>query len=77
MLTKRELHGCEKLFLTLNASDWNPYCKSYECNKLSMLEFEGSMCEPSLRSKHQVVFENKDDEMTDLAYTMASINAIY
>ena len=27
---ERELNECEKLFLTLDSSDWNSYCQSYE-----------------------------------------------
>jgi len=40
-----------------------------------MLDFEGNMSEPSQRLKYQVVFEEKDYEMTDLAYDMASVSA--
>ena len=40
-----------------------------------MLYFEGSISEPSRRSKHQVVFEDEDDEITDLAYSMSLVSA--
>ena len=40
-----------------------------------MIVFEGNLCKPSWRSKHQVVFEDEDDEMTDLASTMSSVFA--
>ena len=42
-----------------------------------MIEFEGSMSEPSRRSTHQVVFEDEDDEMNDLDFTMASVSSSY
>ena len=70
--TERELNECEKVFLTPDASDWNPHCKSYELNERSMLDFEGNLSEPSRRLNHQVVFEDEDD---DWASTMASVSA--
>ena len=71
--TPKELYECEKLFLTPDSSDWNPHCKSYERNERSMLDFEGNMSEPSRRTSHQVVFEDDDDDMVDLACAMANI----
>ena len=73
--TKREIHECEKLFLTPDSSDWNPHCQSYKRNEGSILGFEGNMSDPFRRSMHQVVFENEDDEIIDLASTMASVSA--
>jgi len=43
--TERELHECEKVSLTPDASDWNPHCNSYEQNERSMLDFEGNLSE--------------------------------
>ena len=40
-----------------------------------MLDFEGNMSEHSLRSKHQVLFEDEDDDATDLAFSMTSVSA--
>ena len=74
--TERELHECRKSFLTPDSSGWNPHCQSYERNEQSMLDFESEMPEPSRRSKHQVVFEDKDDEMIDLDSAMVSVSAI-
>ena len=72
--TERQLHGCEKLFLTPYSSDWNPHCQSYERNEQSMLGFEGNISEPSRRSNNRVVLENEnDDVMSELASTMASV----
>ena len=39
--SERELHECDKIFLTPDSSDWNPHCQSYELNERSMLDFEG------------------------------------
>ena len=75
MTTEREVNEPEKLLATPDLSDWNPQCQSYERNERSMLYFEGNMSEPSRRSKHQVVFEEEDDEITGLASTMASVSA--
>ena len=40
-----------------------------------MIDFEGVTSEPSRRSKHQIMFEDEDDDTTDLASTMASVSA--
>ena len=40
-----------------------------------MFDFEGNMSGSSRRLNHQVMFEDEDDEMTDLASTMASVSA--
>ena len=64
-----------KIFLTPCSSDWNPHCQFNERNELSMLDFEGNMYDPSRRSKYQVVFEDEDCDMNDLASTMASVTA--
>ena len=37
-----------------------------------MLDLEGNISELSWRSKHQVVFQEDDDDTTDLAYSIAS-----
>ena len=68
--TKTELHECEKLLLTPDSSDCITQCQSYECNERSMLDFEGSMSEPSWRSKNQFVFEDDCNDVTDLASTI-------
>ena len=74
MPTGTELHECEKLSLTPDSCGWNPQCKSYKRNEQSMIDFEGNMCEPSRRLDHQVVLEKKDDAITDLSSTMASVS---
>ena len=71
---ERELHECEKVFLTPDSSDWNPQCPSYKRNERQMLDFEGNISEPSRRSKYQIVFEDEDDEMIDLASDMVSVS---
>ena len=39
-----------------------------------MLDFEGNISEPYRRSKHQVVFEDEDDDMIDLVSDIASVS---
>ena len=39
-----------------------------------MIDFEGRMSKPSWRSKHQVVFEEEDDDVCDLAHCIASVS---
>ena len=74
MPTTKELHECEKVFISPDSSDWNPHCKSYERNERSMLDFEGNMSEPSRRTSHKVVFEDEDTDLADLASAIASIS---
>ena len=38
-----------------------------------MIEFECNLSEPSRRLNHQVVFEEEDDDLIELASTMASV----
>ena len=40
-----------------------------------MLDFERNMSETSRRLNHQVMFEDGDNEVSDLASTMASVSA--
>ena len=39
-----------------------------------MLHFEGNIYEPSWRSEHQIVFEQEDNDVTDLNYSMLSVS---
>ena len=39
-----------------------------------MIDFEGNMSEPSRRSKHLVAFEDEDDDVNDLDYSITSIS---
>ena len=39
MPTATELYDCDKVFLTPDASDWNPHCLSFERNERSMLNY--------------------------------------
>ena len=73
--TERELHKCEKVFLTPDSSDWNPHYQSYKRNERSILDFEGNMSEPFRRSKHQFVFKDEADEFISMASAMASVSA--
>ena len=63
------------MLLIHNSSDWNTHYQFYGHNKRSMLDFEGNMSEPSSRLMDQVVFEEEDDYMTNLASTMALVIA--
>jgi len=72
--TLKELHECEKIFLTPDSNDWNPHCSSYERNERAMLDYEGNMSEPDRRTSHRVVFEDEDINMTDSSSEIASVN---
>lgn len=38
-----ELMSCDKIFVTPDSSEWNPYCESFSLNEESMLDYEGQM----------------------------------
>ena len=57
-----ELYQCKKLFLTPDASDWNPHCTSFASNERSMLDFRGEIAEKSRWLKKPQLFENDDDD---------------
>ena len=37
--TQDELSSCDKIFLTLYAQQWSPYCTSFELNKRYMINY--------------------------------------
>ena len=57
-----ELFQFKKLFLTPDASDWNPHCTSFASNERSMLDFRGEISEKSRWLKDPQIFENNDDD---------------
>ena len=62
-----ELQECEKVFITPDASDWNPHCLSYENNENSMLDFHGEMTDVSMRDSDEVIFpEGTLDDLYEL-----------
>ena len=71
--TLKKLYECEKVSLSLNSADWNPYCKSYERNEWSILNFEGNISELSRRISYWVIFEVEDTDMAELKCAIASI----
>ena len=73
MPTETKMHECDKFLLTPESSNCNPHCQSYELNILQTLDFEGNMSEPSRRSMHQVAFDEEDNDVNDLAYSMVSV----
>ena len=41
--TVDELYGCPKIFMSPDASEWNPYCESYENNERAMTTWRGDL----------------------------------
>ena len=58
---QKELFECKKLFLAPDASNWNPYCKSFAWNEQSMLNFRGEISEKFRWLKDPQIFESEDD----------------
>ena len=47
--TEDELLGCDRLFISPDESQWNPYCSSFELNERSILNYEGEITASSQR----------------------------
>ena len=62
--TKTELMDCDKLFITPDASDWNPHCLSFEQNERAMLTYDGEMSENSRRRNVPMALLDNDGEHT-------------
>ena len=63
----QELHDCDKVFITPDASDWNPNCTSFELNERTMTNFDGELQDPIRRSNIQMNIENESSEVFELA----------
>jgi hypothetical protein len=50
--TSEEIHQCDKLFLTPDSSNWNPYSDHFAQNEESMLDWEGNLHAPKHRKVH-------------------------
>ena len=43
--TADELHTCDKIFITPDASNWNPHSNHYSINEQIMLDYDGNIHE--------------------------------
>ena len=68
--TIRELHDCDKYFISPDASDWNPHCRSFEMNERAMLNYEGELVSDDRRSNLPM---SRDDENEDI-FELASVS---
>jgi hypothetical protein len=50
--TSEELHGCDKIFITPDSTNWNPHCESFALNEQSMLDYNGDISESDRRLHH-------------------------
>ena len=67
--TEQELYDCDKLFLTPDASDWNPHCESFERNERAMLNYEGEMNDIGTRSyKPMNLFDTDVENALEIAH---------
>ena len=71
--TKNELSSCDKILITTDAQQWNPYCTSFELDKRSMLSYAGELSNPEQRQFLPInhAFEDLDVD----SVTVASVNA--
>ncbi len=56
-----ELEGCDKIFITPDASKWNPYCESFALNEESMLNYDGSIAHSSRQTHHVMEADEPND----------------
>jgi len=65
MPTATELYDCDKVFLTPDASDWNPHCLSFERNERSMLNYEGNIVSDDRQLNHQMEIDDEARNIFD------------
>ena len=54
--TDEELYNCNKYFITPDASDWNPHCKSFEENERAMMTYDGEITDSDRRNSLPMSF---------------------
>ena len=70
--TKDKISSCDKIFITPDDQQWNPYCTSFELNERSMLSYAGEISD---HARRQVLPINHAFEDLDVAsVTVASVN---
>ena len=52
--TADEIQSCEKIFINPNRHNWNPCCKFYEINEISMLNYKGDITQGNCQEHHLV-----------------------
>ena len=65
-----ELDLCDKIFITPDLADWNPYCESFEKNESSFLNFDGSLSDSFRHTKEPMFI----DHQRDLPHEVASLS---
>jgi len=68
------LFECNKLFLTPDASDWNPHCTSFESNEKSVLDFKGEISEKSRWLRDPRIFDDTEEILTLSSVTVEQWN---
>ena len=67
-----ELYDKDKVFITPDASEWNPHCPSYSHNESVMTNYEGEITSPSAHTKLQKELTFDPDEIFELASVQTS-----
>ena len=69
--TMDELHGCDKIFITPDASSWNPHCDSFSRNEQAMTDYEGNIVHKERRPNFLMKIDDDDTN-----YDLAPISAL-
>ena len=59
-----ELIGCDKVFLTPDESQWNPYCTSFELTERSVLSYDSDISSSSNWESHNMELEPAPGEIS-------------
>lgn len=67
----KELYDCDKLFITPDASDWNPHCTSFERNERAMLTYDGEMADDNRRTNIPMGTVSDADQVFEMSAVTA------
>ena len=65
--TSQELYDKDKIFLTPDSMDWNPHCLSFEQNERNILNYEGTLSDPSKWTKLSMQIDDNSDKIFEIA----------
>ena len=67
-----ELYDKDKVFITPDASEWNPHCTSYSHNESIMTNYEGELTCPSSQTRMDKERTSNPDDIFELACVQTS-----
>ena len=75
MPTSEEIHSCDKLFLTPDGTNWDPYSTHFALNEESMLDYDGTMRSRKMRRLHKLDQEPDPVPVSDFDSVISSVSA--